>query len=175
MTREPVTELHEPFSSPGATATPWTEAQTALETAEIFWVSTVRPDGRPHVTPLVAVWLDGALHFCTGPEERKALNLAANPRCVLTTGNNAFREGLDVVVAGDAVNVTDDGLLRRLAAEWDRKYDWVFVVRDDAFHHEDGGRALVFEVPPAIVFAYGRGETYSATRYRFTDPRLQRG
>ncbi len=29
--------------------------------------STVRPDGRPHVTPLLAVWADDALHFCTGP------------------------------------------------------------------------------------------------------------
>jgi len=32
-----------------------------LEKAEVFWLSTVRPDGRPHVTPMVSVWLDGAL------------------------------------------------------------------------------------------------------------------
>ena len=46
-----------------------------------------RGDGRPHVTPLPAVWSDGALHFCTGPTEQKGVNLAANPACVLTTGN----------------------------------------------------------------------------------------
>ena len=49
----------------------------------MYWLSTVRPDGRPHVTPLLGIWLDGALYFCTGPDERKAKNLARNPRCIL--------------------------------------------------------------------------------------------
>lgn len=167
---EPVVELHAQFSSEDATATPWAEARATLEEAEMFWVSTVRPDGRPHVTPLVSVWLDGALYFCTGPDERKARNLAANPQCVLTTGCNAFREGLDIVVEGEAVRIEDEGLLRRLAEEWDAKYDWPYEVRDGAFHHEHGGSALVFEVSPVIVFAYGRGAAYSATRYRFREP-----
>ena len=73
---------------------------------QIYWLSTVRPDGRPHVTPIAAVWLDGALHFCTGPTERKAKNLARNRYCVVTTGTNAL-EGLDVVIEGEAVRVTD--------------------------------------------------------------------
>lgn len=58
MAREPTTELHAEFSSPDATAMPWSEARDRLELAEIFWISTVRPEARPHVTPLVAVWLD---------------------------------------------------------------------------------------------------------------------
>jgi hypothetical protein len=41
-----------------------------------FWLSTARPDGRPHVTPFIAVWLDEALWFCTGADELKAKNLA---------------------------------------------------------------------------------------------------
>ena len=45
----------------------------------MYWLSTVRPDGRPHVTPLMSVWLEGALYFCTGPDERKAKNLVRNP------------------------------------------------------------------------------------------------
>jgi hypothetical protein len=61
---EPVAELDERFSDPGATATPWAKAREVLETAQLSWVTTVRADGRPHVTPLVAVWLDGA---CTSP------------------------------------------------------------------------------------------------------------
>ena len=47
--QEPIGELDTDFSSPGATATPWAEARKNLEDAEIFWLSTVRPDGRPHV------------------------------------------------------------------------------------------------------------------------------
>jgi general stress protein 26 len=156
-----------PFSDPKAAATPWAQARSVLESAEVFWLSTVRPDGCPHVTPLVAVWLDGSLYFCTGPDELKAKNLARNARCVLTTGCNAFREGLDVVVEGEALVVTHEPLLQRLADIWERKYDfWHFEVRDGAFHHE-AGRALVFELAPKIAFSYGRGAMYTATRYRF--------
>jgi hypothetical protein len=115
----------------------------------------------------VAVWLDGSLYFCTGPDELKAKNLARDARCVLTTGCNAFRKGLDVIVEGEAVVVTDEPLLRRLADIWERKYSfWHFEVRDGAFHHE-AGRALVFEPAPKKAFSYGRGKMYSATRYRF--------
>src|ERR1700733_13998600 len=95
-------EIDARFSAPDAVATGWDETRRALEAAELFWISTVRPDGRPHVTPLVAVWLDGALHFCTGATEQKALNLRANPHVILTTGANQWDTGLDVVVEGDA-------------------------------------------------------------------------
>ena len=56
--QEPVTELDVRFSDPGAKATPWAKARAALETAQLSWLTTVRADGRPHVTPLVSVWLE---------------------------------------------------------------------------------------------------------------------
>jgi hypothetical protein len=56
---EPVTELDPRFSDPDAVPTSWPETRRILESAELFWICTVRADGRPHVTPLVAVWLDG--------------------------------------------------------------------------------------------------------------------
>src|SRR4026207_2515240 len=96
--REPLTELDTGFSSEGAHPTEWAEGHQHLEQAEIFWLSTVRPDGRPHVTPLVAVWLDDALYFCAGASERKAKNLTQNAHCILTTGCNSFVKGLDLVV-----------------------------------------------------------------------------
>src|SRR5207244_11005676 len=86
------------LSEPAAQPTSWEDTLEAIKHAEIFWISTVRADGRPHVTPLVAVWLDDALHFCTGPDEQKARNLASNPRVALTTGANDWQSGLDVVV-----------------------------------------------------------------------------
>lgn len=165
---EPVAELDPRYSSETAAPTDWAEARAALAGAQVYWLSTVRPDGRPHVTPLLSVWLDGALYFCTGPDERKAGNLAGNPHCVLTTGCNALDEGLDLVVEGDAVQVGDDARLGRVAAEYEAKYgsDWHFDVRDGAFEH-DGHRALVFEVAPSTVFAFGKGGYYSQTRWRF--------
>ena len=82
---EPVEKLDSRFSSPGATPIPWDTARDSLTQAEIYWLTTVRADGRPHVTPLVAVWEDHALYFCTGPTA-KAKNLAQNPHCILATG-----------------------------------------------------------------------------------------
>ncbi|WP_327367020.1 pyridoxamine 5'-phosphate oxidase family protein [Streptomyces sp. NBC_01217] len=166
---EPFAELDTRYSDESATARPWSAAADLLTTAELYWLSTVRPDGRPHVTPLIGVWADGALHFCTDASERKALNLATNPEVVLTTGNNTLSEGLDVMVEGPAERVRDEDRLRRLAAAWESKYgpDWHFDVRDGAFLN--GGRtALVFEVLPRTVFGFGKGAPYSQTRWRFS-------
>lgn len=146
-------QLGERFNSPDATPRLWAEARALLGQAELFWLSTVRPDGRPHVTPLIAVWVDDALYFCTGPHERKAKNLAENPSCVLATGCNALNEGLDIVVEGTAVNVRDEAKLQRVANAYVAKYG--FTVLDGAFHHE-GGAALVFEVARQLPSASAR-------------------
>jgi general stress protein 26 len=166
---EPTTALDTRFSEPDATPTTWQQTVEALESAELFWISTVRSDGRPHVTPLVAVWLDGALYFCTGPAEQKAVNIRENPHVALTTGCNQWDAGLDVVVEGEARRVTDDTVLARLAEAWARKWDgrWQFRARDGAFHNDDpGGIGLVFAVKPAKVLAFGKGG-FSHTRHRF--------
>ena len=54
------------------------------------------------------VWLDEAIHFCTGATEQKAVNLSRNPHVILPTGCNHWNTGIDVVVEGDAVQLTDD-------------------------------------------------------------------
>ena len=165
---EPVPEQDIRFGDPESPPTPWVDAVRVLEAAELFWISTVRTDRRPHVTPLPAVWLDGRLHFCTGPAEQKAVNIARNPQVALTTGTNRWKEGLDLVVEGSAVQVTDDARLRTLADLWRSKYrgDWDFTVEDGAFHHADGGAAVVFEVAPTKVLAFAKGR-FAQTRYRF--------
>ncbi|MFF8912710.1 pyridoxamine 5'-phosphate oxidase family protein [Streptomyces sp. NPDC015032] len=165
---EPFAELDARYSHESATAGPWPAAEELLTTAEIYWLSTVRPDGRPHVTPLIGVWAEGALYFSTGAAERKARNLAANPEVMLTTGVNTMSQGLDVVVEGRAQRVTDEERLHRLAAAWESKYgpEWHFDVRDGAFLHT-GHVALVFEVSPRTVFGFGKGAVFSQTRWRF--------
>jgi general stress protein 26 len=163
---EPTAQLVAEFSEPDATALPWSEVVAVLESSEMFWLSTVRRDGRPHVAPLPAMWLDGQLHFCTGAHEQKARNIAANANCALTTGTNSYRSGLDVVVEGTADRVTDNGMLARLALMWKRKIDWSFEVGDGVFLDTDGDgdTALVFAVTPAKVLAFTKAP-YSQTRY----------
>ena len=163
----PETTLDQRFSAPEAVAASWDDTRQVLEQAEMFWVTTVRADGRPHVTPLVAVWLDGAIHFSTGGTEQKAINLKGNPHVVLTTGSNRWDEGLDIMVEGDAVRLTDNKMLERLAQEWATKWDgrWQYEVHSGAFHHR-GGAVLVFSVKPTKILAFAKGK-FSHTRHRF--------
>ncbi|ONK13734.1 pyridoxamine 5'-phosphate oxidase family protein [Streptomyces sp. MP131-18] len=167
-TTEPVTELDARYSEPDATAAAWGEARETLAAAEVFWLTTVRPDGRPHVTPLLSVLLDDVPVFTTGAQERKARNLAANPRVVLTTGTNALSHGLDITVEGTARRVRDQAVLTRVAEAYTEKYgsDWTFTARDGALHHAEGGAALAFEVAPDTAFGFRKG-AYSQTRWRF--------
>jgi general stress protein 26 len=166
--KTPATKLDPRFSDPSAVPTQWEQTQRILETAQLFWISTVRADGRPHVTPLVAVWLDGAIHFCTGAAEQKAVNLRSNRHVTLTTGSNDWQQGIDVVVEGEAVRVSDNAVLERLARAWGTKWDgeWKYTVREGVFDQKEGGTALVFSVTPTQVFAFAKG-TFGQTRYRF--------
>src|SRR6266508_6215000 len=118
----PVTDLDAEFSSPGATALPWADAEEQLQKADVFWLSTVRPEGRPHVVPLIAVWLNGSLYFATGDGERKAKNVAKNSQVSITTGCNDLNNGLDIVVEGRALAVSDDATLRRVVETYVAKY-----------------------------------------------------
>ena len=167
---DPVTELDARFSNPDATATSWDDARQVLQEAQLSWIVTVRADGRPHLTPLVAVWHDGALYFSTGADEQKAVNLRANPHVILLTGCNRWDDGLDVSVEGDAAPVTDEALLTELAQAWAGKWDgetWGWEVRDGRFNHPGGGGgADVFRVEPAKVLAFGKGN-FTHTRHRF--------
>ena len=168
---DPTTTLDPRFSSPDVTATSWADAVRVLESAGVCWLSTVRADGRPHVTPLVAVWLDGALHFSTGDQEQKAVNLRTNPHVVLTTGSNEWDRGLDVVLEGEAVRVTDDATLRRLADAWGATWDgrWQYEVRDGRLQSDPSngsGADLVFAVAPTKVLAFGR-PVFTQTRHDF--------
>jgi nitroimidazol reductase NimA-like FMN-containing flavoprotein (pyridoxamine 5'-phosphate oxidase superfamily) len=167
----PVSKLDERYSDPAATAVSWDETRRVLETAELFWISTVRADGRPHVTPVVAAWSEGAIWFSTGDGEQKYLNLMAHPHVVLTTGCAQWDRGLDVVVEGEAVRVTDDAVLARAAEAFTGKWDgrWKWTARDGAFRDADSGEgeALVFSVTPTRVFAHAKGDPFGATTHRF--------
>ncbi|GCE12895.1 pyridoxamine 5'-phosphate oxidase family protein [Tengunoibacter tsumagoiensis] len=168
---EPISTLG--HGGPNAVVTSWEETRQALETADLFLLSTVRTDGRPHVTPLVAVWHDGAIHFTAENTAQKTVNLRENPHVILTTGNNP-RGGLSVVVEGDAVQVTNQDTLERLASVWATKWDgsWPYKVRNGYFYlyDEETQRVLtdsnfVFSVKPTKVFSFVIGR--SQTRHQF--------
>ena len=160
--------LDKRFSDPEAEPTPWADVVGALEKAELYWITTVRPDGRPHVTPLIGVVEDEVAHFCTGLEEQKGRNLEQNSHVALTTGTNTWASGLDVVVEGTAVRVTEDEALQRLAEAWEAKYgsEWHWEVADGMFRHSDGGGAAVFRIEPTKVLAFAK-DPHGQTTFPF--------
>ncbi|HMJ76706.1 MAG TPA: pyridoxamine 5'-phosphate oxidase family protein [Iamia sp.] len=165
-TNDPATTVDPRFSMEGAPPVPWPDARQALEEAGTYWLSTVRSDGRPHVTTLIGLWNGDALYFSSGPAEQKCKNLETNPHCVLTTGTNRLDEGLDVVVEGEAVRVTDETRLRVLAEAWDTKYG-----RDWQLTGSEADPDLVFEVLPVTAFGFrkgfGEGGQGSQTRWHW--------
>ncbi|WP_016697686.1 pyridoxamine 5'-phosphate oxidase family protein [Actinoalloteichus spitiensis] len=167
---EPVAELDPRFSAPDALPTSWLSMEKALRGAETYWLSSVRDDGRPHVSTLLGVWLHRAAYFCTGEDEQKARNLQRNPLCALTTGSNQLDEGLDVVVEGVAEPVSEEAVLQEVASSYLDKYGeaWRFEVRDGRFHGSGGGGnvAVVFRIRPAKILAFRKGH-FSQTRWRF--------
>jgi pyridoxine/pyridoxamine 5'-phosphate oxidase len=168
MKDAPTAEFDSRFSDPEASPTPWSEAGQVLVNAELYWLTTVRADGRPHVTPLIGVVQNGAVHFCTGLREQKARNLEHHAQVALTTGNNTWAQGLDVVVEGTAVRITDHDALQRLADAYEAKYGsvWHFDVGEDGFGTGED-TAAVFRIEPAKVVAFAK-EPHGQTTYRFT-------
>ena len=163
------------YGDASAAPPPWAAVERFLMDAQLYWIITVRADGRPHAVPLVGIWQDGAFAFCTGSDEQKQRNLDANPQVAVTTGSTGaggWDSGEDVVVEGTAVRVTDPHDLRRLAAAWYGKYgdDWRFEVRGEEFVEVSSsggsteGGARVYTVAPAKVIAFG-GD-HGQTTYR---------
>ena len=164
------------YGDASAIAPAWEGIERFLADAQLYWIITVRRDGRPHAVPLVGVWHDGAFAFCTGREEQKQVNLDANPHVAVTTGStgaNGWNRGKDVVVEGLAARVTDAGTLQALAGAWFAKYgeDWKFEVRGQEFvelSNSGGsteGGARVYRVSPAKVIVFG--DEHGQTTYRF--------
>jgi nitroimidazol reductase NimA-like FMN-containing flavoprotein (pyridoxamine 5'-phosphate oxidase superfamily) len=163
------------YGDASATVPPWSDIERILTDAQLYWIITVRADGRPHAAPLVGVWHDGAFAFCTGSQEQKQRNLDSNPRVAVTTGStgvNGWDSGKDLVVEGAAVRVTSAEALQALADAWFAKYgeDWKFEVRGQEFVElsDSGGNtvggARVYRVAPDKVIVFG--DEHGQTTYR---------
>jgi hypothetical protein len=169
---------------PDASATPWSKAIERLENPEkyrTYWLATVRPDGRPHVVPLLGLWLDDAFYFITGETTRKGKNLAHNAHCVVTLGSQTL-PALDLVLEGEATRVTDEAGLRRVAEAYSSKMGWPLEVRDGDVFGPNAPTAgpppySVFELIPTTVFGLpgvtgtdeegGFERSFRPTRWRF--------
>ncbi len=145
----------------------WAWAEERLVGAMNYWISTVRPSGRPHATPVWGVWHEGALYFDGSDQARRMKNIAANPEVAvhLESGDEV------VIVEGTAASETKPPkreLAEKLAALYTAKYAaHEYAPSPDQW--DEGGlyvlrprKALGWMLKPGMEF----GKTY--TRWRFT-------
>ena len=161
----------QPSDPAAAIVIPWAEDRDRLAEGRLFWWATTRPEGQPHVRPVLAVLVDGVLYSTTSLAARKARNLAANPRfaCAVST------DEIDFILEGTAAHVTDDATLERVAEAYRSKYGWPVTVRDGAFHAPFGAPTAgpppyqPYALTPDVIFGLGTNDTYNlrSTRWRF--------
>lgn len=135
---------------------PWSWAVERLQTPRNYWLSTTRPDGRPHVMPIWCVWVNNAFYFSTGARSRKARNLAANPLCVISVEHS---EG-SVMVEGTAEITATESVPQEAFTAYKIKYDWEL----------DPKMGPIYVLQPRVIFGFSNvpGEyTGSATRWTF--------
>ena len=155
---------HEPL--PWSRATELLEAETGMDVTH--FLATVRPDGRPHVAGIGALWLDDRFYFTTGAKTQKGRNLAGQPDCVISVK----LPGLDLVVEGTARKVTDEPTLQRLAQRYDAQ-GWPATVKDGAFSAPYSAPSAgpppwdLYEFTPQKAFGVATAEPHGATRWRF--------
>jgi hypothetical protein len=166
---EPQTTLDPRFSGENATPTPWSTARDQLRDAKSYQLTTIRSDGRPHQTTIAGIWLDDRFSFTTGRDEQKGKNLEAGNRHVIVTAGNSGWDGMDVVLEGEAVDLTDADRLGRLVDAFRSKYDDFFQFRmeDGQFVAPGADTNLVYDVVPRKAFGFTKGDTFSQTRWRF--------
>jgi hypothetical protein len=138
---------------------PWSWARERLIEASTYWVASVRPNGRPHVTPIWGAWVDEAFWMEGGPRTRRFKNLGENPAAVVTVerGNDA------IIVEGDGqlVRQLDDDLTRRLLEGY-AKYKASHAYEADA----DNWRAGIWRVTPHKVLGWSNFPA-DTTRWTF--------
>jgi general stress protein 26 len=143
----------------GSGLLPWHWATDRLSVSHDYWLATVWPSGRPHVTPVWGVWVDDALWFSCSRRSRKARNLEGNPQAVATTDDPAN----PVVVEGEAALVMDRGSIAAFAGWCDTKYATHYGVE---FFSDPTNACFRIEVSAAFGID-GQDFTGSPTRWAF--------
>jgi uncharacterized pyridoxamine 5'-phosphate oxidase family protein len=140
---------------------PWKWADDRLNKSRQYWIATTRPDGRPHVMVVWALWLGGLLYFSTGSKSRKARNLADNPHSTMCT------EKADeaVILEGMVETEKDVERIREFLRLYEKKYKWdLSDMADDLLKLKEP----VFRLRPRTAFGLAE-KTFStsATRWLF--------
>lgn len=120
-----------------------------LDEEPVVWLSTVRPDGAPHIVPIWFWWDGEALIVASKPGAQKVRNLRANPSVMLALGDAeddfdvGLVQGRAELLERPAAEVLPAGLLAKYAvrlgalgvdaAEFAATYSQVIRIKPDAY------------------------------------------
>ena len=158
MARERAPKRSQSLIEDEAETTSWEVARARLgnpEPSRTCWLATTRPDGRPHLMPVIAFWIDGAMHIVAGEGTQKARNIAADGRCVIATGSTTL-PSLDIVIEGRAEPLTDRDAVRHVAKALKQK-GWPLEPKGDKV---DGPNAPTAGPPPYTIFRIGPSRVF---------------
>lgn len=145
------------------------------------WLATTRPDGRPHLMPVITTWIEDAIHLIVGEGTQKGRNLVADDRCVVATSSTTL-PSIDIVIEGRAEPVTDEDAVRRLAEVY-RTSGWPLEANGDKVVGPNAPTAgpspyTIFRIVPSKVFGlpgmlgmnqYEQSELPKPTRWDFAE------
>ncbi len=184
MTTERAPQHEAPMLDDQPATTPWAFALERLanpEPGRTSWLATVGPDGRPHLMPIIAFWIEDAFHFVVGEGTRKGRNLAADGRCVVAIGSTTL-PSLDLVVEGHAKPLDDEAAVRRIA-ETLKGNNWPLEARGVQVHGPNAPTAgsppySIYRMVPSKAFGlpgmlgmeeFDRADLPKPTRWEFND------
>jgi PPOX class probable F420-dependent enzyme len=97
---------------------PWSKIDHFLRAFRSIWISTTRPNGRPHSVPVWYVWDGHNIYFISARSLQKSKNLAHQPWVVVHAG-----DGDDVIILeGRAEIVTDHAERENVDVAYRTKY-----------------------------------------------------
>jgi hypothetical protein len=95
-------KLPEGYADNPASFVDWEWVAEQMTVSENYWLSSVRPDGRPHVVPRWGVFIDNKLYYDGSPKTQHSRNIIKNPYVSLHLEN-----GYKVVIMEGASKTAD--------------------------------------------------------------------
>lgn len=167
----PIAEVIAAAAAADATPIDWDDVASLFAAERSYWVATTSDDGRPHVRPVLAVWVDERICSTTSPAARKGRNLASRPSAALT----ARAPAMDIAIEGPIAWIDDPRRLQQIGEAYQDKYNWPVTVVGNAFDAPYAAPTAghppyrVYELTPAVAYAFGTANDLAerSTRFRF--------
>lgn len=138
---------------------PWHKAEMRLTQSRHYWVATIWPDGRPHLSVVWGAWNQDAFWFSTGRASRKHRNLQADLRCTVSTEDGER----PIVFDGEAELVTNPALIAIFLSRLNMKYRESYSLES-----MDPENKACYRVKPKVAIGLEEQDIAgSATRWQF--------